>query len=994
MTTLPEYTVTVINNNGILQPSSTNPPTVTTQAVAVGANAVGVNTSIQYNLNGLFGGSNNFTYNPNTQVLTIGILTINSTSFSGQANDSLHLGGVSLSTLETYITSNSATAYSNSIAYSGNASQAYANVLALSYVNTAQLASNLALYQTSAGLAANVVTLTANNSTNFGGLSLITVEGYITSNAATAYSNAIAYSGNAAQAYANVIALSYVNTAQLASNLALYQTSAGLASNVLTLTANNSTYFGGLSLITVEGYITSNAATAYSNAVSYSGNASQAYANVIALSYVNTSQLSSNLALYQTTAGLASNVVTLTANNTNFVGTVSAANVVSNAQLQANLTVIQGYITSNSATAYSNAIAYSGNAAQAYANVIALSYVNTSQLASNLALYQTTAGLAANVLTLTANNTNFVGTVSAANVVSNAQLQANLSAYQLNSTLNANIASYLPTYTGVVNGSSHTVGTSFTANSSGVYTTGIVNASSGNVGVLNVVGNTTVGGSLTVTGNLYTVGNTFIVNSTVITSNDTLFILANGAATASLANGAGLVIGSYANLVYISTGSAFQSNANFIPSTNNLNLGSTTNLWNVYANQISGTLTTASQPNITANNSTNFGGLSLSTVQGYITGNSATAYSNAIAYSGNAAQAYANVIALSYVNTSQLSSNLALYQTSAGLASNVATLTANNSTNFGGLSLTTVQGYITGNSATAYSNAIAYSGNAAQAYANVIALSYVNTSQLSSNLALYQTTAGLASNVATLTANNTTYFNGQLASYYTNATNITTGTLPYAQLGANVVNTSANFTITGMHTYSNGITFSNTITANSSNGSAGQVLTSSGATGNVYWSTVSSGSVNTAAQYAWTNTHTFSANVGIGSGITTPAYTLQVNGSFVATTKSFLIKHPTKKDKQLRYASLEGPENGVYLRGKLTDSNKIMLPEYWTKLVDVDSITVELTPIGKYQKLYVKDVTINYIELGMESRANNPTISCFYTVYAERIDVPKLLIEI
>jgi len=51
------------------------------------------------------------------------------------------------------------------------------------------------------------------------------------------------------------------------------------------------------------------------------------------------------------------------------------------------------------------------------------------------------------------------------------------------------------------------------------------------------------------------------------------------------------------------------------------------------------------------------------------------------------------------------------------------------------------------------------------------------------------------------TANNANNLNGQTAAFYTNATNITTGTLPMAQLGANVVNTSAAFTITGAHTY-------------------------------------------------------------------------------------------------------------------------------------------------------------------------------------------------
>jgi len=60
------------------------------------------------------------------------------------------------------------------------------------------------------------------------------------------------------------------------------------------------------------------------------------------------------------------------------------------------------------------------------------------------------------------------------------------------------------------------------------------------------------------------------------------------------------------------------------------------------------------------------------------------------------------------------------------------------------------------------------------------------------------------------TSSNATNLNSQPGSYYTNATNITTGTLPYAQLGANVVNTSANFTITGIHTYQANLVVGNT----------------------------------------------------------------------------------------------------------------------------------------------------------------------------------------
>ena len=91
---------------------------------------------------------------------------------------------------------------------------------------------------------------------------------------------------------------------------------------------------------------------------------------------------------------------------------------------------------------------------------------------------------------------------------------------------------------------------------------------------------------------------------------------------------------------------------------------------------------------------------------------------------------------------------------------------------------------------------------------------------------------------------------------------------------------------------------------------------------------------------------------------------------------------------KLRYGSLEGPENGVYVRGQLVGNNTIELPEYWTKLIDLDSITVNLTAIGSHQELYVKEIVDNKIIIGGDN------INCFYTVFAERIDVAKLVVEI
>jgi hypothetical protein len=89
---------------------------------------------------------------------------------------------------------------------------------------------------------------------------------------------------------------------------------------------------------------------------------------------------------------------------------------------------------------------------------------------------------------------------------------------------------------------------------------------------------------------------------------------------------------------------------------------------------------------------------------------------------------------------------------------------------------------------------------------------------------------------------------------------------------------------------------------------------------------------------------------------------------------------------------LEGPENGVYIRGKIKGT-VIELPDYWTKLVDPDSITVQLTPIGKHQKLYVEDIKNNKVYIANDGLFSRD-IECYYYILAERCDVDKLEVEI
>ena len=121
-------------------------------------------------------------------------------------------------------------------------------------------------------------------------------------------------------------------------------------------------------------------------------------------------------------------------------------------------------------------------------------------------------------------------------------------------------------------------------------------------------------------------------------------------------------------------------------------------------------------------------------------------------------------------------------------------------------------------------------------------------------------------------------------------------------------------------------------------------------------------------------------------------FTVDGQGNLNATSKSFLIPHPTKDGFNLRHGSLEGPEHGVYVRGKLEGSKVIELPDYWLELVDESTITVQLTPIGSHQNLFVKDIVDNTVIVG-NSNILSSKVKCFYIVQAERKDIDKMLVE-
>ena len=109
-------------------------------------------------------------------------------------------------------------------------------------------------------------------------------------------------------------------------------------------------------------------------------------------------------------------------------------------------------------------------------------------------------------------------------------------------------------------------------------------------------------------------------------------------------------------------------------------------------------------------------------------------------------------------------------------------------------------------------------------------------------------------------------------------------------------------------------------------------------------------------------------------------------GNLAATVnskKGFDIPHPNNPNHRLRHICVEGPESAVYVRGKLVNNNIIDLPDYWSGLVDPETITVNLTQIGHSQ-----DLIVEKIEWGKRivvKSGNGTSINCYYQVWADRL---------
>jgi hypothetical protein len=123
---------------------------------------------------------------------------------------------------------------------------------------------------------------------------------------------------------------------------------------------------------------------------------------------------------------------------------------------------------------------------------------------------------------------------------------------------------------------------------------------------------------------------------------------------------------------------------------------------------------------------------------------------------------------------------------------------------------------------------------------------------------------------------------------------------------------------------------------------------------------------------------------GAMSGSSTSTFT--IGGKLQAGSKSFLIARP--EGGKLEYGALEGQQNDVFYRGELKGDNVIHLPKEWEWLVDDNTITVQLTSIGKHQELFVKEIKDNKIFIDINGMfKTKQDIHCYHIIHGTRKDV-------
>jgi hypothetical protein len=116
------------------------------------------------------------------------------------------------------------------------------------------------------------------------------------------------------------------------------------------------------------------------------------------------------------------------------------------------------------------------------------------------------------------------------------------------------------------------------------------------------------------------------------------------------------------------------------------------------------------------------------------------------------------------------------------------------------------------------------------------------------------------------------------------------------------------------------------------------------------------------------------------------------------TVKTFIIDHPTATDKYLVHASIEGPQNRVYYRGKVTLQHGqafVPLPDYFEGLTQEEGRAVFLQNMSDFDKVSVKTqdglrIKNGVLHIMSENKHGQSTVS--WEVSALRKDVPDLIV--
>jgi hypothetical protein len=162
------------------------------------------------------------------------------------------------------------------------------------------------------------------------------------------------------------------------------------------------------------------------------------------------------------------------------------------------------------------------------------------------------------------------------------------------------------------------------------------------------------------------------------------------------------------------------------------------------------------------------------------------------------------------------------------------------------------------------------------------------------------------------------------------------------------------------------------------------------------YSSISAGQCNNDGGYA--NVHILGSGITATQADTTYTQNIIADGHLAATTKSFLINHPTRPGHKLQYGSLESPYHGVRLTGrdKITSGWCVVkLPEYIRELVnDDEDVNIQLTNYRHGKTLYVSEVNVAHNEFTVKTDSwFGNDLEFFWSFTATRKDIDPLRVE-